>query len=458
MKLYLLNAIYLALRLQQLGHKNWLIVERENYAGGLATTFVDAKGFHWDAGGHVIFSHYSYFDDVVDKALAAFVKCNKINNNKNDDEILWLQHKRNALIRYDTQSWIPYPFQANFYRANNAALTKECFEGLYLATTNKQSSNVVTNFEDLVEKHYGSGIVRHFMRPYNLKVWAFPLDQLSHVWIGERLARVDFSKTLNDFIDYKSSASESESNCCGWGPNATFRYPKYGGTGGIWRGASLLLDQSKLKLNTRVVEVDAEAKRIKLDSMNSLEYDFLINTMPIDHFMRHVIRNGGGAEQEQEELKHSQVHIVGLGFEGTRLPADLADKSWIYFPDPKRSPFYRMTILSNHSPFMTGINSSSNSSEEKRWSLLFEMSESSYLRRSRADGTSIVDDIIDGALNEKLIDEREDLDHICSRFHRQLDYGYPTPCLNRDIYLKKMEAKLRMAHSIFMRGRFGGWK
>jgi protoporphyrinogen oxidase len=58
-----------AWRLQELGHTNWVVYEAGAHAGGLASSVVDAKGFTWDLGGHVLFSHYPYFDDVMNRAI-----------------------------------------------------------------------------------------------------------------------------------------------------------------------------------------------------------------------------------------------------------------------------------------------------------------------------------------------------------------------------------------------------
>ncbi len=35
-------------------------------AGGLACTDITPEGFLFDMGGHVIFSHYQYFDELLD--------------------------------------------------------------------------------------------------------------------------------------------------------------------------------------------------------------------------------------------------------------------------------------------------------------------------------------------------------------------------------------------------------
>ena len=51
-----------AYRLQQLGHQDFVIYDQNDFVGGLAASFVDDAGFTWDIGGHVIFSHYPFFD------------------------------------------------------------------------------------------------------------------------------------------------------------------------------------------------------------------------------------------------------------------------------------------------------------------------------------------------------------------------------------------------------------
>src|SRR5689334_22194993 len=56
-------------RLQELGFTGFTVFEKEQHTGGLATSFVDSAGFTWDVGGHVQFSHYTYFDNLMDKLL-----------------------------------------------------------------------------------------------------------------------------------------------------------------------------------------------------------------------------------------------------------------------------------------------------------------------------------------------------------------------------------------------------
>src|SRR5580698_4873200 len=58
-----------AYRLHELGHDNWIVYEKSDEVGGHSTSHIDDKGFVWDEGGHVIFSHYPYFDALIERML-----------------------------------------------------------------------------------------------------------------------------------------------------------------------------------------------------------------------------------------------------------------------------------------------------------------------------------------------------------------------------------------------------
>lgn len=59
-----------ATRLNQRGVDDWLLVDAFEEAGGLACTDVTPEGFLFDMGGHVIFSHFDYFDQLLDAAVS----------------------------------------------------------------------------------------------------------------------------------------------------------------------------------------------------------------------------------------------------------------------------------------------------------------------------------------------------------------------------------------------------
>ena len=113
-----------AVRMQQLGHTNWILLEKSPEPGGLAGSVIDengtsftspffpasyfrlyvsqltdfAQGFVWDYGGHVIFSHYKYFNEVLSGVVPD-----------------WVEHQRESWV-WMHDRFIPYPLQNNIHR------------------------------------------------------------------------------------------------------------------------------------------------------------------------------------------------------------------------------------------------------------------------------------------------------------------------------------------------------
>src|SRR5688572_23767608 len=109
-------------RLHELGHNDWTLIEQSQEAGGLASSVTDEKGFTWDLGGHVQFSHYGYFDCLMDSLLG---------------KDGWLHHERESWV-WIRDRFVPYPFQMNIRRLP-AEDMKECVAGL--VRLYKQGSN-----------------------------------------------------------------------------------------------------------------------------------------------------------------------------------------------------------------------------------------------------------------------------------------------------------------------------
>ncbi|MCX6624265.1 MAG: amine oxidase, partial [Acidobacteria bacterium] len=136
------------------------------------------------------------------------------------------------------------------------------------------------------------------------------------------------------------------------------------------------------------------------------------------------------------------THVVGVGLEGA-LPAALASRNWIYFPEAN-CPFYRVTVFSNYSPYLVPDPS-------RNWSLLCEVSESPH---RPVDASRVVEDTVAGLLATGMI---ADAGQVVSKWHYRAGFGYPVPGLDRDAALDRILPALE-AHGILSRGRFGAWK
>lgn len=403
-----------ARQLELLGVHDWLLLEAAPEPGGLAASFVDEQGFTWDIGGHVQFSHYEYFD----RAMLEFLGADG-----------WLHHQRESWV-WMRDRFIPYPFQNNIRRLPPEDLNK-CLQGLVEITRHPRPKPA--NFGEWIDATFGPGLAEVFLRPYNFKVWAFPPELMNAVWVGERVAVTDLGRVLSNLVFGKDDLS--------WGPNNTFQFPKYGGTGAIWRACAKRLPAEKLRLNTTVTRVDLDRREVTTATGETVAYDRLISTIPL----RELIRLTGQTRFQplaERGLLYSTSNIFGLGLRG-KPREELATKCWMYFPEDN-CPFYRVTVFSNYSP-------NNVPDIRQHWSLMAEVSESPHKPVNRG---ALLEEVIQGALNTRLIERRED---IISTWSYRAGYGYPTPGLHRDEVLAEIIPFFE-AKEVYSRGRFGLWK
>lgn len=408
-----------AYRLQELGHDDWLLFEQSSTPGGLAASVTDEKGFTWDLGGHVQFSHYSYFDKLMDDLLGP------------DG---WLDHERESWV-WVRERFVPYPFQMNLHRLPHEEM-KACVAGLVRLYKKAAGGAGLkpANFGEWIDATFGEGISRVFMRPYNFKVWAYPPEKLGYSWIGERVAIVDLERVLNNIFDRKDDVS--------WGPNNTFRFPRFGGTGAVWRACADRLPQEKIRYNAVVTAVNTERHEVTLADGSVHSYDLLLSTMPVDRFIG--MSDLTHLEETVRALKYSSTHIFGIGLKGTPS-TEVRKKCWMYFPEDN-CPFYRVTVFSNYSP--------NNVPDISRyWSLMAEVSESPD-KPVPATPEARLEQVIQGMLNTRLIERRED---VVNTWQIRLEHGYPTPSLERDTVLREVLPVLDKV-GVASRGRFGGWR
>jgi protoporphyrinogen oxidase len=394
-------------RLKELGYDNFVVYEKESHAGGLASSYIDEKGFTWDVGGHVLHSHYPYFDRVFEKVM--------------DGE--YFTHQRESWVWiYDR--FVPYPFQNNIHRLPKKIL-EECLAGLKKTTS--APTKKLTSFKDWIIASFGRGIAKHFLLPYNFKVWAYPPERMNWVWTGDRVAKIDLSRIEKNIRDNTDDVA--------WGPNAVFHFPKRGGTGDIWKRVAHHIE-GNIVYDKCVIQIDSDKKKVFFSDGTTDTYDVLFTSMPLD-VLTTSIKNKTFLKSP---LHYSKVSIVGLGIKG-EVPDILKTKCWMYFPEDK-APFFRATVFSNYSKY---------NAPKGTWSLMTETASSAYRPLPKED---IIGAVIKGAKNTKLISKSTT---IVSTWLFQTDHGYPTPTIERDVYLAKILPMLEKLN-IFSRGRFGAWK
>lgn len=404
-----------AYRLHELGYDNWALYEKSDYVGGHASSHVDGHGFVRDEGGHVIFSHYPYFDKLVDEMLG---------------------QAENQLVRESwivkRESWIPYPFQNNL-RYLPKSVQVSCLLGAAKAAANGKPQ-ASANFRDWILATFGDGIAEAFMFPYNSKVWTTPLEQMSKSWIAERVSVADFKRLLENVLYERDDA--------GWGPNSKFRFPLHGGTGEIYR-SMVKRFPAKVKTGKEMVALDVAGRRVSFADGSGDTYDVLISTVPLDLLIQMLRPAQNELLEAAQLLEHNSLLVVGLGLEKEIETS----KCWIYFTDAEM-PCYRTTHFSHYSPFNVP------NGDTNRYSSL--MCEVSIPDGQPVEPEGLLDRVTAGLIRAKILEE-SDRHRIVSRYHRFVGYSYPIPTLDRDRGLAVLQPAL-LKQKIYSRGRFGAWR
>lgn len=285
---------------------DYFIVEKEDRPGGLCKTFYQ-DGFVWDYAGH--FFHFAtphikaFFEQKV--SVNDMVKCVK-----------------NTNINYNGMI-IEYPFQLNIHQLPKNEFI-DCLYDLFHRTEKEK----YVNFEDMLYGKFGKSITEKFLKPYNEKLYACDLNELDI----DAMGRFFPYATLEQIIDnMKKSSIETY--------NSTFDYPKQGAQFFI----DLMLDQINLKrilLNTEVESVELD-KKVAVINGEKIEYEVLINTIPLNHFLR--LLNGTKTYKLEKMLSCNKVLVFNLGFD---KQAENTSTHWTYFP-MKECNFYRAGYYSN---------------------------------------------------------------------------------------------------------------
>lgn len=400
-----------AYRLAEMGYTNFQVYERTNIVGGLATTERDDKGFMWDLGPHILFSHYQYFDQVAERAVKD-----------------WAKLRRESWIWIDGRL-VPYPIQNNIRHLSRDM----CWKALKgLMGVHKQAAPKPKNFREWIHACFGDGLAEIFMLPYNEKIWAWPTAEMDYAWIGDRVSVVDLESVLHRVL-YQEDDTD-------WGPNHRFRFPAKGGIGAFWQGVGALIPKERFSFNRELARIDPAKKKLEFTDGTSADYDMLVSALPLPKLAE--MCGNKELQRTTSGLRHSATHVVGLAIAGAP-PEKLKTVSWIYFPDAG-DPFYRATFFSNYSPDCVP-------EPGKYWTVLVEFSDSAH---RPLNTSNLQKDATLGLTRAGILPAGA---KIANSWYRMEPYGYPLPSLGRDELLKTIHDTLAK-QGIYSRGRFGGWK
>jgi protoporphyrinogen oxidase len=297
------------------------LFEKEQEAGGLCRSY-EMKGFTFDMTGHLLHFRQAQIKELVERLLAGRLA----------------QHVRRSFI-YSHRTYTEYPFQVNTYGLP-PEVVRECLLG-FIATLTRPADRSTTeprSFKEWILDNLGEGFARHFMVPFNEKLWQVPLEELTSDWVSWLIPKPELKDVVNGALGIKDKA---------FGYNPTFQYPVGGGIDVLPK--SFLPAVREIDYGQELIEVDTTRRRATFrqgsNGTRVVDYEELVSTIPLPELVRRCTDLPASVQEAACGLRCVSVYSVNLGVARERI----TDMHWIYFPEPDY-PFYRAGFPMNFSP------------------------------------------------------------------------------------------------------------
>jgi len=390
----------------------WVLFEKEARLGGHARTD-ERDGYKFDRTGHWLHLRDPAIKDLVGELLPGEMQ----------------PVARRARI-FSHGVLTRYPFQANLHGLPPEVI-KECLLGVIEAkrAPAPAAGDEPGNFEDYCLRHFGAGISKHFMIPYNEKLWGVHPREITAAWSSRFVPLPNLEQVVAGAV----GAGPPE-----MGYNISFLYPRSGGIETFTRalvgrmaggpggpGGDIRTGSSPDLVDWRRGEVVAGGERIP--------YRAVVASIPLPELLRRMPGLPPEIEAHAARLRCTTLRYLNIGARG-QPPADW---HWIYVPE-RKYPFYRVNVFSSAMPSMAPPGCAS---------ICVEMSD-----RGPIDDATIRDVAAaltaSGALrspDDLLFAERKEIQYAYVVFD---EHYYPA---TRAIF------DFLESHRIYPRGRYGAW-
>ena len=311
-----ITGISLATLLERQG-VDYQLFEAAPRVGGLCRSEV-VDGFVADvAGGHIIFSKYSDVMEFIFEALGR----DGVQETVRKSAIYY----KGAYAKYPFENGLgDLPKQDNF----------ECLAGyVEAAFARRNGAAEPENFKDWCLWRFGEGICKHFMHPYNEKIWNVPLEELSNRWVSGRIPDAPIEDVIRSSIGIDTEGYKHQS---------TFYYPLEGGFETLVKRLAERLDQDRIHVGTRIHALEKTETGYLVDGE---PYDRVVSTIPLAELKKLLSDLPDPVAKAFDGLDYTSIASVLVAIDAP----ETTDRSWIYFPHPETGPFNRVTHLSNYS-------------------------------------------------------------------------------------------------------------
>jgi protoporphyrinogen oxidase len=394
----------------------WVMFEKDARLGGHARTD-ERDGYRFDKTGH-----WLHLRDPAVKQLVADLLPGQMEAVTRKARIF----SHGVLTRY--------PFQANLHGLPPEVI-KECLVGVVEARVAQARHTALAeraggapdpgpaNFEDYCQRHFGAGISKHFMIPYNERLWGVSPREITADWCSRFVPL----PLIDQVIAGAVGAGPPE-----LGYNVSFLYPKKGGIETFTRALQTRMTDGQVHTGASPDEIDWRRRQVVVGG-DRIGYRAVVATIPLPELLRRMPGLPPEIEEAAGRLRCTTLRYLNVA---TRS-APSADWHWIYVPE-RRYPFYRVGIFTNAMASMAPAGGAS---------LYVELAD-------RAPVTdAAVRDAMNGLTEAGAIRGPDD---VVFAEPKEIQYAYVV--FDHHYYAStKTIFRFLEAHDIYPRGRYGSW-
>ncbi|HEY3357753.1 MAG TPA: FAD-dependent oxidoreductase [Polyangia bacterium] len=383
----------------------YVLLEREARLGGHART-EERDGYFFDRTGHWLHLRDPGIRRLITRLLPGGLTT----------------VDRRARV-YSSGVLTRYPFQANLFGLP-PAVAAECLLGLVETRLAAPDPGPPRDFEQFCLRHFGAGIAKHFMIPYNSKLYGVHPREITAEWC-QRFVPVP---KLEEVV--RGAVGEPPPEM---GYNVGFLYPKRGGIETMTRALTGRLT-GDVRTGTAPDAIDLKRREVVVRGQR-VPFRAIVSTIPLPAVCRLIQGAPRRVLEAADQLRCTPLRYLNVATRH-RPPADF---HWIYVPE-ERYPFYRVGIYSNAVPSMA---------PRGRGALYVELSERGPLPPARrltaevARGLAAAGAIRDA--NDVLFADLRELEHAYVIF----DHAYYAATRFLRSWLEQ--------RGIYPRGRYGFW-
>jgi protoporphyrinogen oxidase len=418
-----------ALELTKHRPDDFLVVDPAESPGGSASSVTTEEGFTFDLGWHMLFPHkrYSEFRDLIQSLPIEWHQSLPVRG-------VWIRNR-----------FLPYPAQRNLHRLPVlsmvralASISMQRMRNARVRVTGEEQPG--GDLDAYLNTEFGGYLKGLLMGPINQKQWAHSPKFLSDVWVRQRsgsetrnVAQLRIRRTLRNLL--------LNGDDVGWSKDEMVLYPSQGGAGAIWSAIGARIPRDRMMLGRHVKSISLAQKTVVLDNDETIRWESMISTMPLDTLLR-CIDDDPALREKADRLVRARAHLFGFGMQGA-VPADYDGMQTCHVVDAD-APFWRVS-------FPMAV--SRGNGPHGCFSVLCEVSEAGASEELPIE--KLEWQVVGRLVRMGLLTSRGT--KVISRWHTTLKHGYPVPFLGRDEVLEDIQPQLE-AHGIYSRGRFGAWR